>query len=79
MLRLSEVKEKWHTVGLPHALFSRIGAVIKYTGHTSHSEYVRFAVQERLPNDEAQAESEKMMEKEIKARLEDAPFGDSLR
>jgi len=74
VLRLSEVKRKWHTVGLPDVLFDRIEAIIKYTGHTSLSEYVRFAVQERLPNDEAQAESEKMMEKEIKERLE----GDSL-
>ena len=63
-------KKKWHTVGLPHALFSRIEAVKKYTGHISISEYVRFAVQERLPNDEAQAESEKMMEKEIRERLQ---------
>ncbi len=69
MLRLEQQKRVWRTIGLPLAVFSRVEAVIKYTGHTSISEYVRFAVLERLPNDEAQAESEREAEKEIKERL----------
>ena len=66
---MEQQKRVWRTIGLPTRVFLRVEAVIKSTGHTSISEYVRFAVLERLPNDEAQAESEKMMEKEIKERL----------
>lgn len=70
MLRLSEVKQKWHTVGLPLAIFSRVKAVIKYTGNTSVSEYVRFATQDALKNDEPYMFEQKEMEKEIKERLQ---------
>ena len=64
-----EAKRKWHTVAIPETLFSRIKQVINNTGHTSASEYIRFACLERLPNDEARLEEEIMLRKEIKERL----------
>jgi metal-responsive CopG/Arc/MetJ family transcriptional regulator len=64
VLCMGEQKQKWHTIGLPAALFSRVRDVIKWTGHMSISEYARFAVQERLKHDEAQAEEEKMLREE---------------
>lgn len=69
MLWLSEVKRKWHTVGLPDALFSRVRTVIKYTGHTSLSEYVRFAVLAALREDEPFMFEQIEMENEVKERL----------
>jgi len=71
VLSLKEQKTKWHTLGLPHAIFRRIKAVLPYTGNQSLSEYARFAIQERLRADEILAEESKMMEKEIKERLQD--------
>ena len=44
--------------------------VIKWSGHMSISEYARFAIQERLKFDEAHAEEQKMIESEVKERLE---------
>lgn len=69
MLRLGKVKKKWHSIGLPDALFSRVGAVIKYTGHTSLSEYVRFAVQDALKEDEPFMLEQEEMEAEVRERL----------
>jgi len=68
---MSKQKQKWHCLGLPHALFSRIKAVLPYTGNQSLSEYARFAIQERLKYDEAHAEEAKILEEEIKERLKD--------
>lgn len=65
-----EVKTKWHTVAVPETLFSRIKKIIRYTGHMSVSEYIRFACLERLPNDEASADAEDDLREEIKERLQ---------
>jgi len=67
---MSKQKRKWHTLGIPHALYLRIKAVLPWTGNPSLSEYARFAIQERLKADEIYAEDAKMMEKEIKERLQ---------
>jgi len=70
VLCMEQVKRKWRTIGLPSPLFRRIMEVIKWSGHMSISEYARFAIQERLKFDEAHAEEQKMIESEVKERLE---------
>lgn len=44
---MEQQKRKWHTIGLPSDIFVRIRELIKLTGHTSISEYVRDAVLEK--------------------------------
>jgi len=71
---MEQLKRKWHTVGLPHALFSRVKRVIRKTGNMSISEYVRWATEEKLRLDELRIAEFDETEKEIKERL----AGDSL-
>ena len=74
------VTKKWHTLAVPETLFSRIKKVIRYTGHTSVSEYVRFACLERLPNDEATVDDAVIDEQVVRSQFKDrrVPKGDSL-
>ena len=75
------LKTKWHTVAVPETLFSRIKKVIRYTGHQSVSEYIRFACLERLPNDEASIDDAVLEEQAIRTqfkRVEEPKIGDSL-
>lgn len=70
VLGMRNKTRRWRTVGILSDLFFRIQDVIGYSGHASVSEYVRFAVHERLKHDEAMREEQKMLEEEIKERLE---------
>jgi metal-responsive CopG/Arc/MetJ family transcriptional regulator len=67
---MSKTKGKWSGLSLPSALVDRMRRVLPYTGNQSLSEYVRFAIQERLRNDEALADEARELEKEIKERLQ---------
>jgi len=65
-----KTKGKWTSVCLLKTIYGRIRKVLPYTGTISVSEYIRFAIQERLKFDEIHAEDQKMLETEVKERLE---------
>ncbi|MBA7528941.1 hypothetical protein ES705_21133 [subsurface metagenome] len=67
---MSEVKQKWRSVGLPSVLFNRIAKVIKYTTQQSVAEYVRYAILQRIKYDEAHADETREAEQEIRERLQ---------
>jgi len=56
---MSKQKERWRTIGVPTPIFERVKALIARTGHTSVSEYARFAINERMKFDVSQMEDEK--------------------
>lgn len=67
---MSKAKQTWHSVGIPGKLFRRIKAILGFVPDQSLAEYARQAIQIRLRHDEAEAEEQKMLEKEIKERLQ---------
>lgn len=68
---MSKAKDKWKSVSLPRAFLRRVKAVLGWVAEESIAEYVRQAVQVRLKFDEAHAEEQKMLEKEVRERLKD--------
>ena len=52
-------------------LYRRIQAILGYAVDQSVAEYARQAIRKRLNYDEAHAEEQKMLEAEIKERLQD--------
>ena len=68
---MPKANQIWRSVSIPKKVFKRIAAVLGYSECLSIAEYVRFAIAERLKFDEAHAEEQKMLEKEIKERLKD--------
>jgi len=61
----------WKSISIPRKILRRIKAILGYSEALSVAEYVRFAIAKRLEYDEAHAEEQKMLEKEIKERLKD--------
>lgn len=66
---MEQLKKKWHTVGLPSRLFERVKLIIRKTGNMSISEYVRWAVDEKVRVDEIRVFELAEEEQEIKERL----------
>ena len=67
---MEQYKRSWRTIGLPDALFKRVKNLIRYTGHTSVSEYVRTAVLKGIQYDESVAEEQREIEKEVRERIQ---------
>jgi len=68
---MGKSKRSWHTIGLPHALFVRVKAVLRKTSSMSISEYVRWATETKVRGDERRVAEFDEKELEIKERLAD--------
>lgn len=58
MNRVRTHKVKWRSIGVPDTLVKKIRELIKKTGDTSISEYVRVAIRQRIEYDEEHQETE---------------------
>lgn len=68
---MSNSERTWTSVSVPMNLYRRIQAILGYAVDQSVAEYARQAIRKRLNYDEAHAEEQKMLEAEIKERLQD--------
>ena len=68
---MSKGKRDWKSISVPENIFGRIKAILWYVGDMSIAEYARQAIEKRLHYDEINAEAQKDIQKEIKARLKD--------